>query len=165
MNADGNHFDAETPAELRGIEASLNELGEAERASAPQMLEQDVFMASRSALADAPVVIAKIGPRRTKVLQLALAAAVVLVGAAAAIWMKPVITQSPSPTPTPGGEIARTSAERLEDEVNYLFALRSADDSLAKVGEKIDTLFIDAGTLGDSLNADPAAALLNDGAS
>jgi hypothetical protein len=165
MNAERNiGTEGETPTELRGIEASLNDLADAERASAPQTLEQDVFAASRAALADAPVVIARIGPRRTMHLRLALAAAVVIVGAAGAIWLKPVIPTTATPPVDPIA-VKPNDAEKLEDEVNYLFALRSADDSLTTVGEKIDSLFLDASTLSDSVKADPASALLNDGAS
>lgn len=143
----------DTPEDLRGIEDAVRDLGEVERASAPESLERNVFLASRQELHEAPVIIAKIGQHRTRQLRVALAAAVAVMATVGAVWMKPSIPAS------------QTAAALLEDDVNNLFALRSSDESMTRVGEKIDTLFIDTGSLGDSLANDPTPALLNEGTS
>ncbi|TVQ31865.1 MAG: hypothetical protein EA376_07710 [Phycisphaeraceae bacterium] len=53
----------QTPAELRSIEASLDELGAEERSAAPEALEDRIYLASRASLGagDAAPVIARIG--------------------------------------------------------------------------------------------------------
>ena len=49
-----------------------------------------------------------------------------LMGTVGALWLKPPTSTNPSGT---GTATALGKAEKLEDDVNYLFALRSADSA------------------------------------
>lgn len=144
--------DESTPVELRAMESAVSDLGDIERAAAPTGLEARLFAATRHIVSveEAPVVVARIGQRTAWFARLRIAASVAMVGGLAGIYL----TLGPA---TPGSTAA---ARSLEEDMNYVLELRSADDGLAMMSEKIDTLFLDASSLGDSFNSDPTTSLL-----
>jgi hypothetical protein len=159
MNTDNATSGFETPEDLRAVEAALDELGERERSSAPARLEQGVFLATYANLrADTmPVVAARIRP--AALTRLRMAAAVAIVGAAAWLGYSAMFSR----VGVPGGtQVASTLG--LEDDVDFLLDLRSSSDDLAILGERIDTLFMDTRTFGDSLGSDSTSVLMGDGA-
>lgn len=161
MNSDNGMSGYETPEELRAVEAALNELGERDRNAAPARLEQGVFLASFGKLRGegAPEVVARIRP--AVMTPMRLAAAVAVVGAAAAVWLG-YSAMFNRVGGISGTQIASTTG--LEDDVNFVLDLRSSSDDLAILGERIDTLFMDTSSVSDSLKSDPTAVLLGDGA-
>ena len=148
----------ETPAELRPIEAALDAVAEADRESAPTRLEQGVFLASwrnlgERNLGEAPEpVIARVGPMFSRW----------RIAAAAAVGIVALIFVGRSLVNTGGAQLAL--ANGLEDDVNFVLDLRSSSDDLATLGERIDTLFLDTTSVGDSLKSDATTILLGDGA-
>jgi len=159
MNMHNGFEHRETPEELRPVEAALDELGTRERNSAPSRLEQGVFLASwrKVRREDSAPVIVRIRP--VVWARLSVAAAVMIVGAVAAVWLS---RSTPSNLTPSIGNIASTNG--LEDAVNFVLDLRTSNDDLALLGDKIDTLFLDASTIGDSLKSDSSTVLLGDGA-
>lgn len=155
MNNHGFHNES-TPDDLSAVESSLSRLGEHERASAPAGFEARIQAATGHMLSadDAPVVIARIGHRMSFVAKLRIAASVAIVGGLAALYL------SNSPT----NVLSSTAARSLEEDMNYVLDLKSSDESMSAMSEKIDILFMDATSLGDSLKSDPSTSLL-DGAS
>lgn len=142
-----NAHDHNTPEDLRPIENALDTLAAAEQASAPAMFEERLVRAVRGGMESAPVVVARIGfMARVRV-----AAAVLIVGTIGSLYLART-----APT-----RVATTTT--LEADVNFLLDLRSSDDVLASMGEKIDTLFLDASTLKDDIGNDWSSSLLNDG--
>lgn len=146
-----------TPVELRAIESALSDLGEIERGSAPAGLESRLLAGTCRMLSveDAPVVIARIGNRVSFVARLRVAASVVIVGGLAALYLNLGHSNS-----LPVTTLSSTMASALEEDMNFVLELRAADESLSAMGEKIDTLFMDASSIGDSLNSDPSTSLL-----
>lgn len=151
-----NTNDMNTPEELKGMESAVEALGAAERASAPERLEQGVFLASWRELSkegDAPVIRVRAWGRSWG--RAAIAAAVLVVSGVAATFM--------GRGTGPGG-VTVASTNGLEDAVNFVLDLRTSNDDLALLGDKIDTLILDAGTVSESLQSDPATVLMGDGA-
>lgn len=151
--SNNNGFQNEsTPVELRAIESALAELGERDRGSAPAGLESRLEASTRHMLTaeDAPVVIARIGHRMSLVSKLRIAASVAIVGGLAAVFL----------SNGPSSSLSPIAARSLEEDMNYVLELRSADEGLAAMGDKIDTLFMDTSNVGDSLKTDPATTLL-----
>jgi hypothetical protein len=160
MNSNNGFEHHATPDELQPIEAALDRLGEHERDSAPIRLEQGVFLASYGKLRDqgTSVVAGRILP--AILTRLRLAAAVGIIGAAAAMWLG--YSAMFGGTSTGSTQIASTTG--LEDDVNFVLDLRSSSDDLAILGDRIDTLFMDTSSVGDSLRSEPTMILLGDGA-
>lgn len=141
-----------TPAELRPIEASIEELGRVERAAAPASLEQGVFLASLRHLNAAEAAPLSIVTRPLLGRFVRMAAAVAVVGAVVGIWAMS------------GGRASATTTNGLEDDVNFVLDLRSSADELAILGERIDSLYLDTTTVRDSLGTDATNQILGDGA-
>jgi hypothetical protein len=158
MSMDNGFENRGTPEDLRGVEAAVDAIAQGERDAAPVRLEQGVVLASYGSLrgeATEPVVVARIG--RGMGMRVRLAAAVGLVGAAAAAWLgySAMFNRVGAPVQVANG---------LEDDVNYVLDLRSSTDDLAILGDRIDSLLLDAGSVGDSLKSDATTNLLGDGA-
>ncbi|MBX3377488.1 MAG: hypothetical protein KF678_10855 [Phycisphaeraceae bacterium] len=148
-----------TPDELKNVEATLDALGEAERQSAPARLAQGVFLASYSKLrgpVEAPVV--RVRRLNWAGLGLKVAAAVALTGVAVGLW-----TLSGGNRTSGGSGVVQVALSHgLEDDVDFLLDLRSSADDLAVLGERIDTLYLDATSVRDSLSAEPGSLMLGD---
>jgi hypothetical protein len=165
MSVDNGFENRETPEELRPIESALDVIAQGERDAAPLRLEQSVFLASYGKLrgeAEEPMVFARIGTRIGGGLgaRMRLAAAVGLIGAVAAAWLG----YSAMFNRAGGGSVQVASATGLEDDVDFVLDLRSSSDDLAILGERIDSLFLDTTSVGDSLKSDTTTNLMGDGA-
>ncbi len=148
--------ESQLPDELRPIEAALERLAQTERASALPTLEDRVFVFTRAELAgvERPLTITI---RRSSLGRLRIAAALALVGSLGALWLARV-GQQPGSTIVAAGS---GSLERLETEVDFLLAMRSADDGLRSTSDSIDALFLDTLNLGNSLKTE--APLVDEG--
>jgi len=147
-----------TPEDLRKIEETLEALGESERGAAPARLHQSVFLASFGKLngpVEAPVV--RVRRMNWAGAALKVAAAVAIVGVAVGVW-----SLSGGNRGAGSGVVLVASSHGLEDDVDFLLDLRSSADDLAVLGERIDTLFLDATSVRDSLSSEPGSLMLGD---
>ncbi len=147
--SDMNHTqpNLETPAELRAAEAAVEALARAEHEAAPATLEARLFMATRGLLPGvAPVVVVR---RRSIFTGMRMAAAIALVGAIGATWLA-----------RGGHGTDKFDPANLEADVDFILAMKSDGQAMR---EGIDSLYLDAHTLGDSLK-DHEGAPLDEGA-
>jgi hypothetical protein len=124
-----------TPPGLRATEAAVEELAGVERGGAPVALEDRVFMASRGLLpaGSAPVVV-----RARFLTRMRVAAVVALVGAGVTAWV------AQSGRGEGSGDLAG-----LEQDVDFLLAVKTAGYDSTR--QRIDDLFLDANSVGQSL--------------
>jgi hypothetical protein len=141
--------ESHTPHDLRPIESALHSLAQAERASAMPTLEDRIFVATRANLAgiERPLIITV---RRRTLSRLRIAAVLALMGCVGALWLARLGQQPGNPL------IASTtgSLEKLETDVEFMLAMRSADDGLRSTSDSIDSLFLDTLNIGNSLRTD-----------
>jgi hypothetical protein len=129
-----------TPEDIRGIEAALERLAQADRESAPAELEQRVFHASRDQLGvDASIAV--IRPTRARWAALAVAAGLAVCGGVILMVASRPHTQI-SPV-TGGGTVVAAS---LEEDVELWLSLRTPDE-FQNVADRIDLLSVDTDTV------------------
>ena len=138
----------QTPAELRAVEAALEDLARRERGAASPALEDRLFMISRGALPGFSA--ERVVVRRIVFLsRMRIAAALALVGGLGAGWL----AERGSPAPA---AIASSSerALRLEQDVEWLLAMRSNGEGLEGLADVLSMLLIDVETIDDALESD-----------
>ena len=131
--------DGQLPADLVAIHAALDDLAARERDAATPTLEDRVFIATRASLARSSQVAPDIVVRRISLGGLRIAAAVALLGALGAVWL----ARSTPATSSPAKVLA---IDTLEDDVEFLLAMRTIDD-FNPSGDSLDAIFLDTSSL------------------